>query len=712
MKKFLSLLTAFAFIMTSCFMTAFAANATIAGDTTLTIRSNKPDREYNLYQIFYGKHETVEGKTDKTLTALEWGESIKTSDYDLSSDLITALKAEKLADGSTNPIASQFSTLTASSTAEDVASKLKGITNDSENADALAAIVGDVIKAAMADGKSIVKKVNNAYSNQDETDQEYEYIFSNIHDGYYLVYESTKENPSDSETYTKYILKVAGATVTETKADNAPSLEKEIVVVGTKALDYEVRLGKLLSESSNVLPQSAEDELTDWSTISSYATSRFGSASIGDNVIFKLTSTVPAMEAYTKYHFIVHDTMSKGLTYDQVKEITVGDTEVVNKSLLAENSTETRWFEATSTVNSDGTTDLKVVFNNFKQYSAGSKITIYYIAKLNEDAVVGTSSENLNKARLQYSNDPNYDYSGENEPTSSEPSGYTPWSTVYVYTTGINLFKVDEYGARLAGAKFRIEGTGVNTVISEGIDYVPKSYSGIYGGTATSAAAGYYKLADGSYTTTAPTGVDSKYEAVYVMYNKTTEGETDTYTADVDGVYYHNTATDTYTSDFEDSQSANYEVDYVVYEKSELSSSMTKTADYTYEGTVDSNGYLPIYGLGEGTYKITEIIAPSGYNILKNPITVMISFTKPQAGAIEKGATWTFYVDKSGGTNYTTSKSPATGIYDLSIENQSGATLPTTGGIGTKIFYAIGSILLIGAAVLLITKRRMLRENN
>jgi fimbrial isopeptide formation D2 family protein/LPXTG-motif cell wall-anchored protein len=418
------------------------------------------------------------------------------------------------------------------------------------------------------------------------------------------------------------------------------------------------------------------------------------------------------MEAYTKYHFIVHDTMSKGLTYDQVKEITIGDTAVVNKSSLADGSTETRWFEATSTVNNDGTTDLKVVFNNFKQYSAGSKITIYYIARLNEDAVVGTSSENLNKARLQYSNDPNYNYSGENEPTSSEPSGYTPWSTVYVYTTGINLFKVDEYGARLAGAKFRIEGTGVHMIVSEGIDYVPKSYSGIYGGTAESAAAGYYKLADGSYTTTAPTGVDSKYEAVYVMYNKTTADETDTYTADVDGVYYHNTATDTYTSDFEDAQSANYEVDYVVYEKSEISSSMTQTADYTYEGTVDSNGYLPIYGLGEGTYKITEIIAPSGYNILKNPITVMISFTKPQTGAIEKGATWTFYVDKSGGTNYTTSKSPATGIYDLSIENQSGATLPTTGGIGTKIFYAIGSILLIGAAVLLITKRRMLRENN
>jgi fimbrial isopeptide formation D2 family protein len=694
-----------------------------------------------LYQIFYGQHETVEGKTDKTLTAIEWGESIKTSDYDLSSNLITALKAEKLTDGSTNPLASQFSTLTTSSTAEEVASKLKGITNDSEDADALASIVGDVIKAAIADGKSVVKKVNNAYSNQDETDQEYEYIFSNIHDGYYLVYESTKAEPADNETYTKYILKVAGATVTETKADNAPSLEKEIVVVGTKALDYEVHPGKLLSESSNVLPQSAEDEITDWSTISSYSTDRFASASIGDNVIFKLTSTVPAMEAYTKYHFIVHDTMSKGLTYDQVKEIKIGNTEVVNKSSLASDSTETRWFEATSTVNNDGTTDLKVVFNNFKQYSAGSKITIYYIARLNEDAVVGTSSENLNKAHLQYSNDPNYNYSGENEPSSSEPSGYTPWSTVYVYTTGINLFKVDEYGERLAGAKFKIEGTSVNTIVSKGFDYTPTEYyfpiylsvnisvrpwvttgnsSGIISSSSGEIATPYYKLADGSYTSTAPSkSGDSNYEIAYVMYSKkaSEDGaedstEAEVYVQDIDGEYYFDAVNNTYTTEFEEDQSANYETGYISYEKSEISASTTKTADYTYEGTVDSNGYLPLYGLGEGTYTITEITAPSGYNILKNPITVMISFTKPQTGAIDKGATWTFYVDKNGGTNYTTSKSPATGIYDLSIENQAGATLPTTGGIGTKIFHTIGLIWLIGAALLLITKRRMIFENN
>ena len=41
------------------------------------------------------------------------------------------------------------------------------------------------------------------------------------------------------------------------------------------------------------------------------------------------------------------------------------------------------------------------------------------------------------------------------------------------------------------------------------------------------------------------------------------------------------------------------------------------------------------------------------------------------------------------------------------IINKSGATLPETGGIGTTIFYIIGAILVIGAGVVLVTRRRM-----
>ena len=43
----------------------------------------------------------------------------------------------------------------------------------------------------------------------------------------------------------------------------------------------------------------------------------------------------------------------------------------------------------------------------------------------------------------------------------------------------------------------------------------------------------------------------------------------------------------------------------------------------------------------------------------------------------------------------------------VTIENNQGATLPSTGGIGTTIFYVLGAILAIGAGILLVTKKRM-----
>ena len=48
-----------------------------------------------------------------------------------------------------------------------------------------------------------------------------------------------------------------------------------------------------------------------------------------------------------------------------------------------------------------------------------------------------------------------------------------------------------------------------------------------------------------------------------------------------------------------------------------------------------------------------------------------------------------------------------TGELDADIENKQGAELPSTGGIGTTIFYILGTVLVIGAGVLLVTRRRM-----
>ena len=57
-----------------------------------------------------------------------------------------------------------------------------------------------------------------------------------------------------------------------------------------------------------------------------------------------------------------------------------------------------------------------------------------------------------------------------------------------------------------------------------------------------------------------------------------------------------------------------------------------------------------------------------------------------------------------------TLKQDGTTVDEIEVLNQSGTQLPSTGGIGTTIFYVVGSILVVAAGVLLITKKRMGRE--
>lgn len=112
-------------------------------------------------------------------------------------------------------------------------------------------------------------------------------------------------------------------------------------------------------------------------------------------------------------------------------------------------------------------------------------------------------------------------------------------------------------------------------------------------------------------------------------------------------------------------------------------------------------------GLDDGDYILTETVTPATYNTIE-PIrftvtadhkitwngearnTILTSLT----GNVTSG-TADFMPDKTEGSLTT------------NIVNQSGATLPGTGGIGTTIFYVIGGLLMAAAAVLLITKKRM-----
>ncbi len=115
---------------------------------------------------------------------------------------------------------------------------------------------------------------------------------------------------------------------------------------------------------------------------------------------------------------------------------------------------------------------------------------------------------------------------------------------------------------------------------------------------------------------------------------------------------------------------------------------------------VVTNGDVYVFGLEEGTYTLTETVAPDGYNMLSEPITVTIE------QASEDGETWT--VTANGVT--TTGSVDSTGTITwptLTVENNAGQELPGTGGMGTTIFYIIGGILVVGAVVVLITRRRM-----
>lgn len=94
------------------------------------------------------------------------------------------------------------------------------------------------------------------------------------------------------------------------------------------------------------------------------------------------------------------------------------------------------------------------------------------------------------------------------------------------------------------------------------------------------------------------------------------------------------------------------------------------------------NGKIQVNGLDSDNYYLYEVEAPAGYNKINTLIPVTI------AGA----GSGTYDKDTANTTN---------------IQNNTGAELPSTGGTGTTMFYVIGSILVIGAVVLMVTKKRM-----
>ena len=389
------------------------------------------------------------------------------------------------------------------------------------------------------------------------------YVISGLAAGYYLVKDQDGSLTGDNDSYTEYIIQVVG-NVTATPKSDVPEVQKKV---------------KDINDSTDTTK-------TDWQDSADY--------DIGDSIPFQLKATLADnVSSYTTYKVVFHDTLSKGLTYNNDAKVYI-------------DGTETNGFTVTATVNADGTTTLTVSCDDVKALGAGnsSVITVEYTAKLNENAVLG-SAGNPNKVKLEYSNNPNKSENGNNE------TGETPKDVVIVFTYKTIINKVDSENKPLTGAAFKLE-----------------------------------KLIKGK------------------------DGAADTWTT---------------------------------------------VKEFTVDETTTS---FTFSGLDDGQYKLTETKTPAGYNTI-DPIYFVIEATHDETADAPTLKTLNAYLTDANGNKQTEMKDGESvnidlGTVDLTagsitttVVNKSGSELPSTGGIGTTIFYVLGGVLVLAAVVLLVTKKRM-----
>lgn len=330
--------------------------------------------------------------------------------------------------------------------------------------------------------------------------------------------------------YGYYVVAVPGATLA-----NAKSQYATLVSVHSTKVDADIK-GDLPTVDKKVQVDGTGKDATD--------------AKIGDTLTFTLTSTIPDMSAYDTYTFNFKDTLSKGLTFEQVKSVKVENV------TLTEN---TDYTVTTPTASNNNT--LTVAMKDFKtkqQANAGKKITVTYTATLNENAVVGGAG-NVNSATIQYSNNPSTNGTGESEP-----------SKVRVFTYGFTVDKYtgDQYtdaATRLAGAKFTLapkNGEPMSFVqVNAGSGTAKAEYrvanAGETGATTTiitpaNGKVEFRGLKNGEYTLTeteAPAGYNKLASAIGVKVNGQNDGTdtthatvTITYNNDNNGSNYNQTA--------------------------------------------------------------------------------------------------------------------------------------------------------------------------
>lgn len=384
-------------------------------------------------------------------------------------------------------------------------------------------------------------------------------VFTGLSAGYYLVKNSSIDS---GKTYTDFILEVVGNTTANHKGD-VPDVEKKV-------------------EEKNDSTGAA----TTWGATADY--------DVDDEINFELTGTLPeSYGRYANYKYVFHDTMTN-MTYKDgsVKVYYVKDGNT-NRVEISSGFAST-W--------DNGAKKLTVTFNDLKTavsgLAHGDKIVVTYTATLDANAVVGGNG-NPNKVKLEYSNNPNGDGTGE-----------TPEKTVVVFTYKTIINKVtkgtDGNNVPLAGAEFTL----------------------------------------------------SKFIA--------SESGSDTVT--VNDTEYHGT--------------------------------WNRGVTVTPTNTGNIANVFTFSGLDAGIYRLTETKTPEGYNTI-DPVYFEIVATnnETKVASMEGKAV--------NGSEISFTANETSGSLSADVINNAGTTLPSTGGMGTTVFYVVGGGLMAVAVVLLVTKKRM-----
>lgn len=198
--------------------------------------------------------------------------------------------------------------------------------------------------------------------------------------------------------------------------------------------------------------------------------------------------------------------------------------------------------------------------------------------------------------------------------------------------------------------------------------------------------------------------------------NQTGDGTPDTGKTPEDTVivFTYKVNADKYTTDDEGKEQALKGAAFTLYKE-------VAEGGETVEGLTEGKKYVVVEakeageatsfewkGIDDGNYVIVETVTPAGYNSIQ-PIYFTVEATHVAVkDDLADGNRTQVLTKLDAGSKFTGDVS--NGSVSTKIENKSGKTLPETGGMGTTMFYVVGAVLMIGAGVVLITRKRMSSE--